>query len=62
MDCATCTKVLENALRDEPGVTGVVANDITDAAVVDLDPAKTDEERLRTAVESKTSYRLRRLR
>ena len=62
MDCATCTRILENALKREPGVNDVVANYMIDAAVVDYDPAKTDEETLRKAAEPRTTYRLRRLR
>jgi Cu+-exporting ATPase len=62
MDCATCTRILENALKKEPGVNDVVANYILDAAVVDYDPARTDEETLRRAAEARTSYRLRKLR
>jgi len=62
MDCATCTRILENALKREPGVNDVVANYMIDAAVVDYDPAKTDGETLRKAAESRTTYRLRRLR
>lgn len=61
MDCATCTKILENALKREPGVNDVVANYMIDAAVVDFDPATTDEETLRKAAEARTHYRLRRL-
>ncbi|HEY5606362.1 MAG TPA: heavy-metal-associated domain-containing protein [Thermoplasmata archaeon] len=61
MDCATCTKVLEKALAGEPGVKDVVANYVINAAVVEYDPAQTDEVRLREAVESKTSYRVRAL-
>ena len=62
MDCATCTRILENALRREPGVNDVVANYMADAAVVDYDPAATDGETLRKAAEARTHYRLRRLR
>ncbi len=62
MDCATCTKILEHALKNEPGVTDVVANYILDAAAVEYDPAVTDEETLKRAAESRTSYRLRKLR
>ncbi len=62
MNCATCTKILENALKNEPGVRDVVANYIIDAAVVEYDPTKTDEAALRKAVEAKTSYRTRTLR
>jgi cation transport ATPase len=61
MDCATCTRILENALRREPGVNDVVANYMIDAAVVDYDPDRTDEETLRKAAEARTSYRLRKL-
>ena len=61
MDCATCTRILEKALRREPGVNDVVANYILDAAVVDYDPGRTDEETLRRAAEARTSYRLRKL-
>ncbi len=61
MDCATCTRILENALRREPGVNDVVANYMIDAAVVDYDPATTDAETLRKAAEARTHYRLRRL-
>ena len=43
MDCATCTKILENALKGQPGVKDVVANYILDAAAVEYDPAVTDE-------------------
>lgn len=62
MDCATCTKILENALKDEPGVKDVVANYILDAAAVEYDPAVTDEETLKRVAETRTSYRLRKLR
>ena len=62
MDCATCTKVLENALKGQPGVKSVVANYILDAAAVEYDPAVTDEETLKRAAETRTSYRLRKLR
>lgn len=62
MDCATCTKILETALRGEPGVKDVVANYVIDAAVVEYDPAVTDAGRLSKAIESKTSYRARPLR
>lgn len=61
MDCASCTKIIENALRNEPGVRDVVANYIIDVAVVEYDPTKTDEGRLQETVEAKTSYRVRRL-
>ncbi len=62
MDCATCTRILEKALKRQPGVNDVVANYVLDAAVVDYDPARTDEEALRKAAEAGTSYRLRKLR
>jgi copper chaperone CopZ len=62
MDCATCTKILENALKGEPGVRDVVANYVLDVAVVEYEPTETDEKRLRKAAEAKTRYRLRRLR
>ncbi len=62
MDCARCTHILENALGREPGVNDVVANYMVDAAVVDYDPAVTDEETLRRAAEARTSYRLRKVR
>ncbi len=59
MDCATCTRILEKALRGAPGINDVVANYMIDAAVVDFDPSKTSEELIRGRIESRTSYRVR---
>lgn len=59
MDCASCTKLLENALTDEPGVQSVAANYMLDVAVVDFDPSLTDIMRVLGAITAKTSYRAR---
>jgi len=61
MSCASCTRIVEKVLSREPGVEDVHANPMLDAAVVEYDAAKTDEATLRRAIESRTSYRVRKL-
>ncbi len=57
MTCASCVRRVEKALAKVPGVTEVSVNLATERVRVRFDPAGTDEEQMRTAVE-RAGYRL----
>ncbi len=52
MSCASCAATIEKQLNKTPGVTTANVNLATEQATVEYNPAVTDLEKLRTAVES----------
>ena len=55
--CAGCISLIENVLREVPGVAAAVLNPATEEAAVEYDPQSTDLGRLEKAVDSLGMYR-----